>query len=65
MTFGAALAQDLRTTRHVAYRSEQNKLPLANPLAPRQYGSGAQAVVADPQDPRKRPYVERSFSVAF
>jgi hypothetical protein len=42
-----------------------NKLQLAKPLASRQYGSGAQVVVADPQDPQERPYAVRSFSAAF
>jgi hypothetical protein len=43
----------------------QNKLQLVNPLAPQQYGSGAQVVVADPQDPLERPYAVRLFSIAF
>ena len=43
----------------------QNKLQPVNPLAPQQYGSGAQVVVADPQDPLERPYAVRLFSIAF
>jgi hypothetical protein len=43
----------------------QNKWQLVNPLAPQQYGSGAQVVVADPQDPLERPYAVRLFSIAF
>jgi hypothetical protein len=43
----------------------QNKLQLVNPLAPQQYGSGAQVVVANPQDPLQRPYAVRLFSIAF
>jgi hypothetical protein len=43
----------------------QNKLQLVNPLAPQQYSSGAQVVVADPQDPLERPYAVRLFSIAF
>ena len=42
-----------------------NRWQLVNPLAPRQYGSGAQVVVADPQDPQERPYAVRLFSIAF
>ena len=42
-----------------------NKLQLVNPLASRQYGSGAQVVVADPEDPQERPYAVRLFSIAF
>jgi hypothetical protein len=60
-----SLAQEFTTTRQVASQSEPDTLQLANPLAPRQYGSGAQVVVADPQDPQERPYAARSFSVAF
>lgn len=42
-----------------------NKLQLINPFAPRQYGSGEQVVVANPQDPKERPYALRLFSIAF
>jgi hypothetical protein len=42
-----------------------NKLQLLNPNAPRQYGSGEQVVVADPQDPKERPKYLRLFSIAF
>jgi hypothetical protein len=42
-----------------------NKLQLLSPFAPRQYGSGAQVVVANPQDPKERPYAVRLFSIAF
>jgi hypothetical protein len=42
-----------------------NKLQLINPLAPRQYGSGEQVVVADPADPKERPHALRLFSIAF
>jgi hypothetical protein len=45
--------------------SARNKWQLVNPMAPRQYGSGAQVVVADPQDPQEKPYAVRLFSVAF
>jgi hypothetical protein len=47
------------------FTTAQNKLQLLNPLAPEQYGSGAQVVVADPQDPLERPYAVRLFSIAF
>jgi hypothetical protein len=43
----------------------QNKLQLISPFAPRQYGSGEQVVVADPQDPKERPHGLRLFSIAF
>ena len=65
MTPGAAPAQELTTTRHVVSQSKPDKLQLANQRAPRQYGSGAQVVLADPQTPQERPYAVRSFSVAF
>jgi hypothetical protein len=42
-----------------------NKLQLVNPLAPREYGSGAQVVVTDPEDPQEKPYAVRLFSIAF
>jgi hypothetical protein len=42
-----------------------NKLHLVNPFAPRQYGSGEQVVVANPQDPKERPYALRLFSITF
>ncbi|MBV9298413.1 MAG: hypothetical protein JO066_05500 [Verrucomicrobia bacterium] len=42
-----------------------NKLQLISPFAPRQYGSGEQVVVANPQDPKERPYALRLFSIAF
>jgi hypothetical protein len=47
------------------FTTARNKLQLLNPLAPQQYGSGAQVVVADPQDPQERPYAVRLFSIAF
>jgi hypothetical protein len=47
------------------FMAAPNKLQLVNPLAPRQYGSGAQVVVADPEDPQERPYAVRLFSIAF
>jgi len=47
------------------FMAAPNKLQLVNPLAPRQYGSGAQVVIADPEDPQERPYAVRLFSIAF
>ena len=47
------------------FMAAPNKLELMNPLAPRQYGSGAQVVVADPQDQQERPYAVRLFSIAL
>ena len=38
------------------FMAAPNKWQLVNPLAPRQYGSGAQVLVADPQDLQERPY---------
>ena len=42
-----------------------NKLQLLNPGAPPQYGSGQQVVVANPRDPKLRPYAIRLFSIEF
>jgi hypothetical protein len=47
------------------FMTARNKWQLLNPWAPRQYGSGAQVVVADPQDPQEKPYAVRLFSLAF
>jgi hypothetical protein len=47
------------------FQAAPNKLQLLNPNAPRQYGSGEQVVVADPQDPKERPKYIRLFSIAF
>ena len=47
------------------FMAAPNKLQLVNPLAPRQYGSGEQVVVADPQDPKQRPHAVRLFSFTF
>jgi hypothetical protein len=42
-----------------------NKLQLLNPAAPQRYGSGQQVVVANPRDPKERPYAIRLFSIEF
>jgi hypothetical protein len=47
------------------FMAAPNKLQLINPAAPRQYGSGEQVVVADPQDPKQRPHAVRLFSITF
>jgi hypothetical protein len=47
------------------FMAAPNKFQLLNPFAPRQYGSGEQVVVADPQDPKERPHALRLFSIAF
>jgi hypothetical protein len=47
------------------FQAAPNKLQLLNPNAPRQYGSGEQVVVADPQDPKEKPKFLRLFSIAF
>jgi hypothetical protein len=47
------------------FRAAPNKFQLVNPFAPRQYGSGEQVVVANPQDPKERPYAFRLFSIEF
>ena len=47
------------------FQATPNKLQLLNPNAPRQYGSGEQVVVADPQDPKEKPKFLRLFSIAF
>ena len=80
MTAGVALAQEFTSTRHVVPQTEPARPPVEqnsnsswfikfmaapNPLAPRQYGSGAQVVVADPEDSQERPYAVRLFSIAF
>jgi hypothetical protein len=47
------------------FRAAPNKLQLLNPAAPRQYGSGEQVVVADINDPLKRPRFLRLLSITF
>jgi hypothetical protein len=47
------------------FMAAPNKFQLLSPFAPRQYGSGEQVVVADPQDPKERPHALRLFSIAF
>jgi hypothetical protein len=47
------------------FMAAPNKLQLLNPAAPPQYGSGQQVVVANPRDPKERPYAIRLLSIAF
>jgi len=57
--------QNSTSSWYKKFVAAQNKLQLVNPFAPRQYGSGEQVVVADPQDPQERPHALRLFSIAF
>jgi hypothetical protein len=57
--------QNSNTSWFKKFVAAPNKLQLISPFAPRQYGSGEQVVVADPQDPKERPYALRLFSIAF
>jgi hypothetical protein len=47
------------------FRRARNKFHLVNPLAPPEYGSGQQVLVADIQDPKERPKFWRLFSINF
>ena len=47
------------------FMAAPNKLQLLNPGAPARYGSGEQVVVANPRDPKERPYAIRLFSIEF
>jgi hypothetical protein len=60
-----AVEQNSTSSWYKKFVAAQNKLQLVNPFAPRQYGSGEQVVVADPQDPQERPHALRLFSIAF
>jgi hypothetical protein len=57
--------QNSNSSWYKKFVAAANKFQLLNPLAPRQYGSGEQVVVANPQDPKQRPYAVRLFSIAF
>ncbi|MBV8140422.1 MAG: hypothetical protein JOZ60_00065 [Verrucomicrobia bacterium] len=57
--------QNSNSSWYKKFVAAPNKLQLINPFAPQQYGSGAQVVVANPQDPKERPYAIRLFSIAF
>ena len=57
--------QNSNSSWYKKFREAKNKLQLINPFAPPQYGSGAQVVVANPQDPKERPYAVRLISFEF
>jgi hypothetical protein len=60
-----AVEQNSNSSWFKKFMAAPNKLQLLNPFAPRQYGSGAQVVVADPQDPKERPHAVRLISFEF
>ncbi len=62
---GPSIEQNSNSSWYKKFMAAQNKLQLISPFAPRQYGSGAQVVVADPRDPRERANAVRLFSIAF
>jgi hypothetical protein len=57
--------QNSNSSWYKKFIAARNKLQLINPFAPRQYGSGEQVVVANPQDPKQRPYAVRLLSIEF
>jgi hypothetical protein len=60
-----AIEQNSNSSWYKKFVAAPNKFQLLNPFAPREYGSGQQVVVADPQDPKERPHAVRLFSIAF
>jgi hypothetical protein len=60
-----AIEQNSNSSWFKKFMAAPNKLQLLNPFAPPQYGSGEQVVVANPQDPRERPYAVRLISFEF
>jgi len=60
-----AVEQDSTTDIVRKFYRAPNKLQLINPLAPQRYGSGAQVVSADPNDPRERGRFWRLLSIPF
>jgi hypothetical protein len=60
-----AVEQNSNSSWFQKFVAAPNKFQLVSPFAPRQYGSGEQVVVADPQDPKERPHALRLFSIAF
>jgi hypothetical protein len=60
-----AIEQNSNSSWFKKFVAAPNKLQLLNPFAPRQYGSGAEVVVANPQDPKERPYAIRLISFQF
>lgn len=61
----APVEQNSNQSWFTKFMAAPNKLQLLNPAAPPQYGSGQQVVVANPRDPKERPYAIRLFSIAF
>jgi len=62
---GPSIEQNSNSSWYKKFMAAKNKLQLISPFAPRQYGSGAQVVVADPRDPRERANAVRLFSIEF
>ncbi len=60
-----AVEQNSNSSWFKKFMAAPNKLQLLNPFAPREYGSGQQVVVADPQDPKERPHAIRLVSFEF
>jgi hypothetical protein len=60
-----AVEQNSNSSWFKKFMAAPNKLQLLNPFAPRQYGSGEEVVVANPQDPKERPYAIRLISFNF
>ena len=61
----APVEQNSNSSWFKKFVAAPNKLQLLNPGAPQQYGSGQQVVVANPRDPKERPYAIRLFSIEF
>ena len=60
-----AIEQNSNSSIVQKFIAAPNKLQLINPLAPRQYGSGAQVVVADIRDRQERGRFWRFLSFSF
>jgi hypothetical protein len=60
-----AVEQNSNSSWFKKFVAAPNKLQLLNPFAPHQYGSGQEVVVANPQDPKERPYAIRLLSFEF
>ncbi|HYY30099.1 MAG TPA: hypothetical protein VE860_19295 [Chthoniobacterales bacterium] len=60
-----AVEQNSNSSWFKKFMAAPNKLQLLNPFAPAQYGSGQEVVVANPQDPKERPYAIRLISFEF
>ena len=62
---GPASEQNSNTDIVHKFIAAPHKLQLINPFAPPRYGSGAQVVSADPNDPRQRGRFWRLLSIPF